>query len=199
MNIDMLNNKLVIKFFHVVIITVVIFCFLSCKEKEKKTLLLFSQKESVICDQRFVLDSIIIIETKTTMLMRQYSGRGGYLESKYIKTNNSFSELREGFHGNIEEGKSIDKSIQIDTLPVFSINDTFFTYKSKRKYYPTTIDLSLGDAQYKVAKQGNTYVSSRHSMIDSLYNEYYYYNKNFDIYKYIAKFRGNICVYRNAR
>jgi hypothetical protein len=198
MNMRMLNNGLTMKFFHVAIMAIVIFCSLSCKEKEKKTILLFSQKESVISDQRFVLDSIIIIKTKTTMSIRQYRGKGEYLDIKFIKANNNFSELRESFRY-IQEGKPIDKPIQIDTLPIFSVNDTSFTYKSKRKYYPTTIDLSLGDAQYKVEKQGDTYVSFRQSMIDSLYNEYYYYNKNFDITKYIAKFRRNICVYRNAR
>jgi hypothetical protein len=197
MNTTILNNRLAMKFFYVAIIAIVIICSLSCKEKEKKTILLFSQKESVISDQRFVLDSIIIIKTKTTMSIRQYSGRGEYWDIKFIKTNNNFSELREGFRY-IQVGKPIDKPVHVDTLPIFSINDTFFIYKSKRDY-PTTIDFSLGDAQYKVVKQGDTYVSSRQSMIDSLYNEYYYYNKNFDITKYIVKYRKNLCVYRNVR
>jgi len=187
------------KFFHVAIIAIVIICSLSCKEQEKKTILLFSQKESVISDQRFVLDSIIIIKTKTTMSMRQYRGRGAYLEIEFIKTNNNFSELRERFRGLIQVGKPIDKPVHVDTLPIFSINDTFFIYKSKRDFYHSIIDLSLGDAQYKVVKQGDTYVSSRQSMIDSLYNEYYYYNKKFDITKYIVKYRKNLYVYRNVR
>ena len=67
--------------------------------------------------------------------------------------------------------------------------------KSKRKFYPTTIDLSLGDAEYNVEKQGNTYLSARQSIIDSLYSECYYY-ENFNITKYIVKYRGNVCVYR---
>lgn len=129
------------------------------------------------------------------MFIRQYRGRGEYLEIKFIKNNNSFSELRERFRGNIEKGNLSFKSINIDTLPIFSIKDTSFTYKSKRQYYPTTIDLSLGDAQYKVKKQGNTYRSFRQSIIDSLYSECYYY-EDFKIIKYIVKYRGNICVYK---
>lgn len=195
MNIKTLNNKLMVKCLQTISIFVLILCSLSCKEKYEKTLLLLSPKESIVSDQRMVLDSIVVMKNKTTMLIRQYRGNGDCLEIKYIKNNNRYSELREKFHGVIEKSKYVKRLNNIDTLPIFNNTDTIFTYNSNRKYYPTTIDLSLGDAQYEVKKQKYTYVSTRQSIIDHLYKEYYY-DKNFNIIKYIVKYRGSICVYR---
>jgi hypothetical protein len=58
------------------------------------------------------------------------------------------------------------------------------------------MDLSLGDARYKIEKRKNTYVSSRTSTIDSTYKEEYYYDSNFNITKFIVKYGGNICIYK---
>ena len=58
------------------------------------------------------------------------------------------------------------------------------------------MDLSLGDAQYKIEKNGNTNVSSRKSIIDTSFEEAYYYDMDYNIFKYIVKLRGSVYIYR---
>ena len=186
------------KYSHVIIGVAIILGMLGCKVKQKNGTLLFSPDESFIDDKKMILDSIVIRKTERTILIRQYRGAGDYLEIKSVKINNGFAELRKKFYGNIEnETDAINANLMpVDTLPIFNMSDTIFTYKSNRKYYFTTIDLSLGDALYRIEKNENTYVSSRQSAIDNSYEEEYYYDMNFNIIKYVVKYRGNTCVYR---
>ena len=181
-----------------IIIIILIFGTLSCKEKLHKTTLFFSSKESVINNKKNILDSIVISRTESKILIRQYRGSGNYLEISLIRFNNGFSELRKKFNGLVdtETDKIKTNIIPVDTLPTFYKIDTFFTYKSERNFYHSIMDLSLGNARYKIKKNKNTFMFSKKSTIDSSYEEEYYYDMNFNIIKYIVKYRGNIYIYK---
>ena len=180
-----------------IIIILLIFGTLSCKEKQHKTTLFFSFKESVINNNRFILDSIVISRTENKILIRQYRGAGNYLEISLIRFNKGFSELRKKFNGLVDtEAEKIKTNlIPVDTLPTFYTNDTFFTYKSKRNFYHSIMDLSLGDARYKIENNKDAFVFNKKSTIDNSYEEEYYYDMNFNIIKYVVKYRGNIYIY----
>jgi len=183
---------------YIIIIIVLILGTISCKEEKQNITLLLSKRESVINDKKIILDSIVINRSKKHILIRQYRGAGDYLEIKFIKINNGFSEIRKKFYGLIENKTDKIKAdlMPADTLPTFYKSDTIFTYKSNRNFYHSTMDLSLGDGEYKIEKTENTYISSKKSAIDSSFEELYYYDVNFNITKFIVKYRGNICVYR---
>ena len=181
-----------------IIIIILIFGTLSCKEKLHKTTLFFSSKESVINNKKNILDSIVISRTESKILIRQYRGSGNYLEISLIRFNNGFSELRKKFNGLVdtETDKIKTNLIPVDTLPTFYKIDTFFTYKSERNFYHSIMDLSLGNARYKIKKNKDTFMFIKKSTIDSSYEEEYYYDMNFNIIKYIVKYRGNIYIYK---
>jgi len=182
---------------HIIIIILILGTF-SCKEKQQKTTLLLSPRESVINDKRYILDSIVINRTDRKILIRQYRGAGNYSEITFIRFKNGFSEIRKRFYGLIENETDKVKSdlMPVDTLPIFYKNDTNFTFTCNRNFYHSTMDLSLGDARYKIEKIKNTYISTRKSTIDSTYEEEYYYDLNFSITKFIVKYGGNICIYK---
>jgi len=186
------------KYIHIMLIIILIFGTISCKEKQQNKTLLFSPRVSVIKDKKIILDSIVIHKSEKNILIRQYRGAGDFLEIELIKIKNGFSEIRKQFYGLIENETDIKKAdlMPIDTLPIFYRSDTIFTYKSNRNFYHSTMDLSLGNGVYKIEKNENTYVFSKKSTIDSSYEEEYYYNIDFDIIKYIVKYRGNIYVYK---
>jgi len=192
-----LNNYTTMIYRYIIII-ILIFGTLSCKEKLHKTTLFFSSKESVINNKKNILDSIVISRTESKILIRQYRGSGNYLEISLIRFNNGFSELRKKFNGLVdtETDKIKTNLIPVDTLPTFYKIDTFFTYKSERNFYHSIMDLSLGNARYKIKKNKNTFMFSKKSTIDSSYEEEYYYDMNFNIIKYIVKYRGNIYIYK---
>jgi len=192
-----LNNYTTMIYRYIIII-ILIFGTLSCKEKLHKTTLSFSSKESVINNKKNILDSIVISRTECKILIRQYRGAGNYLEISLIRFNNGFSELRKKFNGLVdtETDKIKTNIIPVDTLPTFYKIDTFFTYKSERNFYHSIMDLSLGNARYKIKKNKNTFMFSKKSTIDSSYEEEYYYDMNFNIIKYIVKYRGNIYIYK---
>ena len=192
-----LNNYTTMIYRYIIII-ILIFGTLSCKEKLHKTTLFFSSKESVINNKKNILDSIVISRTECKILIRQYRGAGNYLEISLIRFNNGFSELRKKFNGLVdtETDKIKTNIIPVDTLPTFYKIDTFFTYKSERNFYHSIMDLSLGNARYKIKKNKNTFMFSKKSTIDSSYEEEYYYDMNFNIIKYIVKYRGNIYIYK---
>ena len=182
-------------------ITIIIFLILgiiSCKEKQQKTLLKISTKESVNIDKKFLLDSIVILRTEKNIIIRQYRGRGNNMKIILIKGNKGFSEFRQRFYGLVANDEDERKAqlMPVDTLPIFYIGDTIFTFKCNRNFYHSTMDLSLGDAQYKIEKNGNTNVSSRKSIIDTSYEEAYYYDVDYNIFKFIVKLRGSVYIYR---
>ena len=182
-------------------ITIIIFLILgiiSCKEKQQKTILNLSIKESVNIDKKFILDSIVILRTEKNIIIRQYRGRGNHLEVNLIKGNKGFSEFRSRFYGLVANDEDERKAqlMPVDTIPVFYKGDTIFTFKCNRNFYHSTMDLSLGDAQYKIEKNGNTNVSSRKSIIDTSFEEAYYYDMDYNIFKYIVKLRGSVYIYR---
>lgn len=192
-----LNNYTTMIYRYIIII-ILIFGTLSCKEKLHKTTLFFSSKESVINNKKNILDSIVISRTESKILIRQYRGSGNYLEISLIRFNNGFSELRKKFNGLVdtETDKIKTNLIPVDTLPTFYKIDTFFTYKSERNFYHSIMDLSLGNARYKIKKNKDTFMFIKKSTIDSSYEEEYYYDMNFNIIKYIVKYRGNIYIYK---
>jgi len=57
------------------------------------------------------------------------------------------------------------------------------------------MDLSLGDARYKIENNKDAFVFNKKSTIDNSYEEEYYYDMNFNIIKYVVKYRGNIYIY----
>jgi hypothetical protein len=197
MNTKLLNKYISMKYNYIILI-ILILGTISCKKKQQNTMILLFSKESVINDKWYKLDSIVINKSNSKILMRQYRGGGNYLEITFIRFNNGFSEIRKRFYGLIRDETDRVKSnlMPIDTLPVLSKRDTDFTFSCNRNFYHSTMDLSLGDARYKIEKRKNTYVSSRTSTIDSTYKEEYYYDSNFNITKFIVKYGGNICIYK---
>jgi len=169
-------------------------CFLiiialsSCINHGKTTVLKYDSDLSTVYEKRLIRDSIVIHYYSTdSILLLKYSN-GDYKQSVYFKMGNAFFERRISV-------SEIGEFVRIDSVLTFSKSDTVFGYKSARKFIPTVLDLSYADCIYTIKHESNGYMSIKQSVIDTTYKEIYFYDMNYNIFKYINTWKDNKCVY----
>lgn len=182
--IDCMQNQL--KYFYLCLI-----CFFvhSCNGHtniDNKISLYFDRSESTIIDERFNLDSIGFQYSKDSIILyiRQ-------LELPFFKKHGNIYELREAYRDMIDYERT-------DSILTFSTKDTTFTYGSviDGDFIPNAFDYSLADCKYEIKKIGNnSYVTTKQSLVDTTFKEIYYYDKEYQITKFVNTYKGNICIY----
>lgn len=179
-----IKNKRYIK----LILFLLLFSFVfSCKEdKISRYRFVLDKSQSHISNDKFILDSIIIIYGDSIYL-RKYNN-GDYLMKIFYIHDNSIYERRLSCNDSGEDCK-------YDSILTFDQQDTIFEYKSLRELYLTTIDMSYGSSFYKITNIDNMCITEIQSMYDSTYKEIYYYDKNYNVIKIKNLFKDNICVY----
>jgi hypothetical protein len=141
---------------------------------------------SIIVDEKFNLDSIGFKYSNDSIIM--YKDR---FEIPFFKYKDAIFELR-------EEYKDFTEYVRTDSILTFSIKDTTFIYESliDKNFIPNVFDLGIADCRYEIKKiDDNSYVTRKQSLIDTTYQEIYYYDKNFRIFKFINSYKGNVCIY----
>jgi len=106
---------------------------------------------------------------------------------KYININNSYYEI-------LEKYDMLDGFQGIDTVKTFSLCDTVFSY-NREGGTVLLIDFSRFSCTYKITYDGNVRITEKQSLEDETYKEYFYYDGNFRIFKYVEKVSQNVCVY----
>jgi hypothetical protein len=140
-------------------------------------------------DKPFFRDSLVITYYKEDSILIKNYFNGNYYQNIYFKMNNKFFEKR--YVSNLPAQIS-----EVDTILSFAKEDVFLTYKSRRDdFIVTLIDLSLIDGQYTIQKDGNNYKTIKRSLIDTTYKEVFFYDTNYNIYKFINTWKNDNCVY----
>jgi len=162
--------------------------FYSCKNHDKTIVLNFDTELSTVHEKSLIRDSIVInYYSDDSILLLKYSN-GDFKQSYYFRMNNVFFERRISL-------TDIGKFVRIDSILTFSKNDTVFEYKSAREFIPIVQVFSYADCVYTIKRENNIYMSIKQSVIDTTYKEIYFYDKNYNIYKYINTWKDNQCVY----
>ena len=175
-----------IKLKYFIITLIITLC--SCKDHNKTIILNFDFDLSSVYEKRLIRDSIVIqYYSNDSILLLKYSN-GDYKQSVYFKMGNAFFERRISV-------SEIGEFVRIDSVLTFSKSDTVFGYKSARKFIPTVLDLSYADCIYTIKHESNGYMSIKQSVIDTTYKEIYFYDMNYNIFKYINTWKDNQCVY----
>ena len=165
----------------------------SCKNHEKTVILSYDEKLSTIYDKSLIRDSIIIhYYTNDSILLLKYSN-GDYKQSLYFRMDDVFFEKRTSV-------TEVGEFVGIDSILTFSKKDTIFEYKSARRFIPLLQDYSYADCIYTIKHEGNEYRTIKQSTLqqstfDTTYKEIFFYDKDYNIYKYINTWKDNECVY----
>jgi len=177
-----------IKYIFIVILS---FLFFSCnkqRDKELSYILLFNPESSNVIEKSLILDSILIKNySNDSILFSKYSN-GRYIESFYFNSNGEFWEER-------IKGNDYGKFLGIDSILTFSKKDTTFMYKSVREFIVLVPELSLASCKYSILKEGNEFKTIKQSLVDTTYKEFFYYDKDYRIYKFVNTWKDNTCVY----
>jgi len=152
-----------------------------------KTVLFFDSTISHVQEKKLIRDSIVInhFSNDSIVFLKYYDG--DFAQFNYFYKNDKLFEKRlKGSFGNDFLG--------IDSILTFSKKDTTFLYHYNRFLVMVT-DYSYADCIYIIKNKGNEYITIKQSTIDTTYKEIFFYDKNFNIYKYINTWKGNKYVY----
>jgi len=176
-----------LRFKLLIILSILIFSCNKNEEKEVLYSLLFDAENSSISEP-FFRDSILVVNREDSIIIKNYYGENHY-QNIYLKCNSEFFEKR--YVSNLPE-----HFFGIDTIITFAQKDTSFVYKSKRDdFIVTLIDLSLFNSYYIIQRNGNNYMTIKQSCVDTTYKEMFYYDKDYNIYKFINTWNGDTIVY----
>ena len=154
----------------------------------------FDSIASKLVDTSFRYDSLFIdrVNKDSLVIMRYLGGEGYHYYSQFSLKNRVFYENRiEPFV--IIEGETETYAVLI---PTFSVKDTIFRYIVDDDFTPFFVpDLGFDKCNYEIKKANNELVTIKQSLVDTTYKEIYYYDQNFNIYKYINTWKDNKCVY----
>ena len=167
----------------------ILFC--SCNkqnDKFSKTILSFDSTISHVQEKSLIRDSIVIqYYNNDSILLLKYSN-GDYKRSHFFYMNDVFLERR-------RRTTEVGEFLGIDSILTFSKKDTIFEYKSARRFIPIVQDYGYADGIYTIQHEGNEYKTIKQSVIDTTYKEIFFYDKDYNIYKYVNTWKGNKCVY----
>ena len=177
-------KAIILKYFFFMLII----AFYSCKNLDKTIVLNFDSDLSAVYEKKLIRDSIVIYYySNDSMLLLKYFN-GDYKQSQYFKKDNDFYERRISVTENREFRG-------IDSILTFSKKDTVFKYNSARSFLITVLDYSYADCIYNIIHERNEYMTIKQSAIDTTYKEIFFYDKNYNIFKYINTWKDNQCVY----
>jgi hypothetical protein len=168
---------------------------ISCSNKfcaSSETELLLDSINSQIEDGRFILHKIIIKRNKDSILIERFYGENNVLSSTFLKSDDVFFEYR-------IRGNKTDIELGMDSILTFSIKDTTCIYNSEIEFTPTVFDYTLADCKYKIRKNGNECMTIKQSLIDSTYKEIFFYDKSYNIHKFINLYKNNKCIYTTSK
>lgn len=169
-----------------------IFLLVSCNHhnnnKESSCVLIFSPENSNVMEKSLLFDSILIKNYyNDSILISKYSN-GKPIEAIFFNNNGSLWEKR-------YKCNDFGEFLGIDSILTFSKQDATFFYKSERVFIPIVWQYSFADCLYSIGKIGNEYITTKQSFVDTSYKEIFYYDKDYDIYKFINTWKNNKCVY----
>ena len=163
----------------------------SCNSFEKKDefYYLYYSPENSTRENSFSWDSMFIEKYKMDSIIIKRYYRESYYFRFYFYQDGSFYERRKVT--NIHTGYN-----SMDTLLMFSKKDTTYKYHSKREDFITNlISLSVFHGKYTIQNDKGIYFSQMQSMYDTTYSEFYYYDRNYKIYKFVNTLLADTCVY----
>ena len=176
------------KFLLIITSISLLFCCNKNNNYEKHVTLLLDTIDSNYSDERFLIDSINIEFTDSISV---FFNTGDYTNLRvFYKHKNGMYEIRERFNE-----KPDSEYLGIDTILTFYKSDTTFIYHSAFDFIPLVFYYSFADCKYEMLKENDTYKTIKQSLIDTTYREIYYYDKYYNIYKYINTWKDNNCVY----
>ncbi|MBO1736541.1 MAG: hypothetical protein DBY16_08725 [Coprobacter sp.] len=165
---------------------------LSCNNKlskETSYVLYYEPDSSHVTEKRMIGDSIVIKKiSQDSILISTHISNMTVYENLYFRIGNNLWEKR-------HRSNDFGEFLKIDSIPTFFLNDTSFIYKSAREIFPVVRIYSYADCRYIIKKQGEKYVTVKQSTIDTTYKEIFFYDKDFNIHKYINTYKDNYCVY----
>ena len=165
---------------------------LSCNNKlskETSYVLYYEPDSSHVTEKRMIGDSIVIKKnSQDSILISTHISNMTVYESLYFRIGNNLWEKRYRYN-------DFGEFLKIDSIPTFFLNDTSFIYKSAIDFFPVVRTYSYADCRYIIKKQGEEYVTVKQSTIDTTYKEIFFYDKDFNIHKYINTYKDNYCVY----
>jgi len=168
-------------------IFILLMTLISCHNDNNKSItLILDSSVSEYTDERFLIDSIQIVYGDSIKILR-YTGDYIY-ESNFYKYDDKIFELRERCN---EESECFG----MDTILTFSKSDTTFIYKSSYDFISIVFQYTLADNIYSIMKEGNMFVTTKQSLVDSTYTERFYYDNSFNINKFANTYQGNTCIY----
>jgi hypothetical protein len=169
----------------------IIFLLLSCNrqiEKEVTHVLSFDMNSSSV-NKPFFRDSLVITYYKEDSILIKNYFNGNYYQNIYFNRNNVFFEKR-------YVSNPPAQIFEVDTILTFAKEDTSLIYKSRRDdFIVTLIDLSLIDGQYIIQGDGKNHKTIKQSLMDTTYKEIFFYDINYNIYKFINTWKNDQCVY----
>ncbi|MCD7972130.1 MAG: hypothetical protein LUG18_05600 [Candidatus Azobacteroides sp.] len=172
---------------------ILIFLLISCSQKEtveNRTILLLDKKNSFIELEGFAFDRMEIVKEDSTWIYSFYED-GFYFLNVFFEKDHALYEKR-------ERGWKADEVLGIDSILIFSLRDTVFIYDSAVDLPVVVPSLSIADCKYRIFKQDNYHVTVKQSLIDTTYQEMFFYDEDFNIFKFINTFQENICIYKAA-
>lgn len=178
---------------------VVLFITSSCKESSSdvilgKVTLTFDSINSKLVESEFKYDSLLInrVNEDSMVIIRYMGGSGYYDYTTFSLINQIFYEKRM-VPQLIIEGET---KTSIVSIPTFLQNDTIFDYMPDDDFFSVFVSsLSFDKCKYQIKKDGSKFLTIKQSLTDTTYNEIYYYDRYYNIYKYINTWKDNKCVY----
>ena len=135
-------------------------------------------------------DSLLIRNYKNdSIIINHYFRNKNYYQRFYFYKDGSFYERREVSNIHTEYYSR-------DTLLIFSKKDTVYKYQSKRDdFFVTIFDFALYNGKYIIKRDSDIYISKMQSIKDKNYSEFYYYDENYQINKFVYTFYSDTSVY----
>jgi len=183
-----------------VLLVLTITVIVSCNKPNSSNIILgeivfsYDSINSKLINQEFKYDSLFINRIgKDSMIITRYlGGKGYYFNTTFSLKNHLFYENRQ-IPQVIIEGET---ETSIVLIPTFMQNDTNFIYIPKDDFTAFFVnDLSLDKCKYQIKNNNDEFITIKQSLIDTTYREIYYYDKYYNIYKYINTWKDNECVY----
>lgn len=186
----MINIKIDI-LYKIIISLIIGIALVSC-EANKKVVLVLDKSSSHIDDDRFPLDSVCFNYTDSIIMYKYYPKR--HFEVYFFKSENAVYERRSVYDYN--NSTISGEYVRDDYVLTLSVQDTTFIYKYTQQFLATVWDYSYADSKYEIRKiNEGEYITTKQSLIDSTYKEIFYYNKDFQVTKFINTYKENICIY----
>lgn len=172
----------------------------SCEKKDSSDII-FGKVEfsydsivSKLNDEMFKYDSLFIERARqdSLVIIRYLGGDGYYNYIPFSLIDNVFYEKRITPQ-EIEEGET---ETSIISIPTFMQKDTSFTYFPEDDFFPVfVVDLSFDKSKYIIERDNDGFTTTKQSLVDTTYKEIYYYDRNYNIYKFVNTWKDNKCVY----